>query len=1848
MRRVNGLRSNGGAEGVSEAAEQRDTNTAAGPRMQNAMEFYQRLGERRFGDLSQAVDGAQLANVLGIHRLREMTARLRDEDIRKVAANPSATVTPERIFRAWAGLLVDDLKRQPNAPADMDGAFGDALSWGEKTLLELRAEQPIVYRNTLQTTTDFISKVGTYEPEVLLAREIAKRAELGGTSVLTETLERCFVPSDLHRALGAQVATLPKVASAVPQAPAALVQLRLDDLGILDTLMTNDAAYAADVAKLRQSLGLKRSAPGFQLNLRDQVDGPLELRAAFGRLAAHFTTGIDHATRELVVILARLQSTPDISIGVKKVAFVQIDAHLRRLTKQAAAAGTHAPTFASLAQALVALRAAFEAEFIKAAGNKLDPTMPRMLRDSVDTLIGNSFRVTGDAHFAAEHMVAALDPGAIMLRRVLDAPVRDTLVNAALAQSTTPVARAGQIALIADKAKRDAELAKLIATDNDFRPTAENAALLLSWPDDVPRPTTEAAAKEDRAKQLATFGDNNLNDLIEQGLGETEIFTELLRLGGKGHFHVGADDNKLAPSLQKIISGQVKPEKGAWFGGADTLTTLLESPAIAALPAQMKAGANEDAVRKSLIRAIRLQNGQLIHEDKGLRALLRHPDAACRIELQTVLDVLEHTDTTPDPTMPGRTLSTVDPGANILFAYRVLVECSIGLGAVADDDLRAAGRRLLKRANIACLAPYASMSLEDNLKIVTRKAPDGIPPDSPHFLPMLDRLDLPETVLASIAERDDLDQFPAPVLYEVFARAVEDKSVTLETVAKLAIAATTLRAAGTQELYATNVWATFQDLATRNYEPKLGSMILAGMSGKTNIDVIYRAAASLAAEGKLFDANEVANAVMERDPATTRALVNELGAQAPKFFAALTLETRAKLLGRVMSELGSTTDASVLDLAGPCFARLTELTTAGHEPEGLAAAVESIVINAAIRVGKDPIETSALAEIFANAQSCGLDVEKVTKTIMTDAKARPAQVLTPAQLAAVRFEVARLVPTSDVGELKAAIPGGKLDAGPYMAAFDLIEHRALPDDVLQLLCRSAIGWAADQKAFARVVTFRKCLADAGHNDRVAVFDAALDSAMKDKPDVWSAVPEARTLAAVSKLDELRPQILELAAGGDEAAEIARALADRIAASGPYAAELVPLVLSALRREVRAMRPSLDDIHVGLEVPEDPQAIETATAPVYPTKDFHGLPIRLFQGDTSHGTVPDFLPFIDTPTGMNNMKRLSDAMDCDAPFIVCLGDPGPGKTYSAKVYAHHSGSPMVELDGGPERRADEAQGAWSRDDYGMPEYLRAAELEIFTKGGIIVDDEFQFSRRFILEQRGEQAGRFNKKIMVRTNETETVERHPETKILLIGNLVPEEIPPEIMENARVIYFDALPIEDQIKIAQSKAPTLNEADLQLIGKMQVEVEIKHKHENLGKSLALSVRNLTRAAKRAERFRSNPELATARAARESYIDGVIDPVVKESLSKSFKAVFGVTPEETLVDPASIEIKQGPRAVNIGEATVAHGPNKVVEPSKLKAYIGKFEVPYILGDRERVELEALAKAMQMGESKLYVNERESGVIGMIEAMAQLTGLDHRVKEVTRETTVAEMFGETATRAIDDRNFKTYFAPGIINQLNQANKGGIVVLRYVDRLKDATRIRLHRMLEERKIPGKDGKMVDMHPNLHIIMTTSPSEHRKLGLALQNRVTQRYLKAKTPDEVKERLMAMGEKLKVPALVVQDMVDYQTLWSKMITTRVAKYVPKHHLPKPGMKKLITWLTDFGKVMNGTSGLKGDRSAQIRHTLIEGGLTHYAVPDSRDFETDGTAKKPDLETLRDILTALADGNDEQVRTLSGNLQ
>ncbi len=1855
MRRVAGLREKAGTEGSAKGQEPRDSRpTASGPRMQNAEQFYALLGERRFGDSSRPVDVAEITNVLGLSRFREMTARVRDDVVRKAATTPGATLEPDRIFRAWAGLLVDDLKRQPNPPADTDSAFNEALSWGEKVLLELAAERPIVYRGTLHSTIDVIGKVGEYDPQLLLAREFAKRGELGGSAILSDALELCFVPAHLQRALGAQVATMAKVASAVPQAPAALVQTRLDDIGIIDAVMLADNAYNTELVSLRRLLGIKRQQAAVPLNLRDQVDSPLELQGTFGRLAASLSTDVDAVTRELIVMLARLQSSPEVTAAVKKVAFLGIDANLRRLAKEAAAAGTPAKTFASLGQALFGARATLAAEIQQAASKRNDPTVPKLVLASVDDLIADVFKVTGDAHFASDTMASSSDPGAILLRKVLDAPARDTLVDAALAQAKGPAQRASQVALLADKAKREAELAKVIAAAPDFRPKGANAALLLSWPTDVPRPTTDDAAKAERAKELARLGPSNLQDLIENGAGEDEIFKEFLRLGAQGKFVVGEDDNVIDETVRKVISGQVEAKKGNLFS-SDTLTPLMASKAISALPAQIKAGASDAFVRESLIRAIRLQNGQLIHEAHGLRALLKHKDPKCRVKLETVLEALAHVDDKGDTSLPAtsaganRTMSAVDPFANVIFAYRVLVECGISLGLEADDIIRDAARGLLKRTGMVCLAPYANMTREENLKLLTEAPPAGVHPSSPDFLPLLDRLDLPENALVAIAARADLHAFPPEVLYEILMRAIEDKSVPTETVATLVVAATTSRSSPADDVRATNVWTTFNELAARKYDAKLGSLVLAGLANKTDIDVVYRAAACIAAEGKLFDANEVAKAVMERPAASSQTLVNELGAQAPSFFAALSLESRAKLLGRVVTALESATDASALDMAGPCFKRLAELTAAGHKPDAtITRALEGIVINAVTRVAKNPLETASLAQIFADAQASGVDIEKVAKTVMTDASAKPAQSLTPGQLAAVRFEVARLLPSTDVGDLKAAIPSAKLDVGPYMAAFDLVLHRALPDDLLELVCRSAIGWAADQKAFGRVLTFRRVLADAGHADRVAVFDRALDAAMKGQPDIWSAVPEARALAAISKLEELRPEIFELARGGEGAGALARALCDRVAAAGPYAAELVPQVMSALRREVSAQRPSLDDVHVGLDVPEDAQAPTKAAAPKPPSKDFNGLELRLFQGDRSHGRVPDALPFTATPTGMNNMKRLRDALESDAPFVVCLGDPGPGKTYTSKVYAHETGSPLVELDGGPERRADEAAGAWGRDKSGMPAYARSAELEVFTKGGIIVDDEFQASRMFILQQRGEQAGRFNKTIMMRTNETEAVERHPQTKIVLIGNLLPDEIPPEIMENAKVIYFDALPIGDQVMIAQTKAPTLNPAEVELLGKMQVTVEVKNKHENLGKAIALSVRNLTRAARRAEQFRSNPELAVARAARESYIDGVIDPVVKGKLAEAFKEIFGVTPEATLSDPASIELRQGPRSVSIGEATVEHGPNKPVDPAKLTAFTGGVEVPYILGDRERVELEALAKAMQMRESTLYVAERESGVMGIIEAMGQLTGLSIATKEVTRETTVAEMFGETSVRALDDKNFETYFAPGIINQLNKANKGGIVVLRNVDRLKDATRIRLHRMLEERKIPGENGTMVDMHPNLHVIMTTSPGEHGKLGLALQNRITQRSLKAKTVEEVLERLTAMGEKLKVPAVYIADMVRFQTMWMQMRGGRIAKYVQPHNLPRPGMTRLITWLGDFAKVMRGEDRGSGDLSARLRDTLIEGGLTHYAVPDSREFDSSGQPMKPDLELLREILTAMADGEDERVLKLNGNIK
>ena len=54
-----------------------------------------------------------------------------------------------------------------------------------------------------------------------------------------------------------------------------------------------------------------------------------------------------------------------------------------------------------------------------------------------------------------------------------------------------------------------------------------------------------------------------------------------------------------------------------------------------------------------------------------------------------------------------------------------------------------------------------------------------------------------------------------------------------------------------------------------------------------------------------------------------------------------------------------------------------------------------------------------------------------------------------------------------------------------------------------------------------------------------MYEQALTAAMKDKPEVWQSVPEARALAAGAKLSELRDDIVALARGGDDAGDKAR-------------------------------------------------------------------------------------------------------------------------------------------------------------------------------------------------------------------------------------------------------------------------------------------------------------------------------------------------------------------------------------------------------------------------------------------------------------------------------------------------------------------------------------------------------------------------------------------------------------------------------------------------------------------------------------------------------------------------------------
>lgn len=1849
MRRVAGGLKGSAGSGKEATPEAPQTKASAGPRMQSAAAFYQLLGERRFGDTSKPLDANALATILGTQRFQEMTSRVRDEEVRGAVTNPSQSVTPERVYKAWTALLADDLKRQHNAPMDRDAAFNDALGMGQQVLEALREQRTFKFRNRATVAVDAIGKIGPYEPEILLARELAKRPELGGSDILARALDRCYVPDDVQRALAAQFASLAAVPNAIPPVPAAMQQVRLDDLGIIDALMLGDATYGKDVQAMRAQLQRPRSLLGLALNLRDQVASPLDLRESFARLASSLASAdLGPEARELLLMLARLAASNEITSAVKKVAFLGIDSTLRRTAAATKGAkGQGAPqAHKSFAEALFAARAKLSSE-IKSSTS---PEQARLLCAAVDDLIADAFKQTRDVDFAAAAMAVSSDPGGIALRSVLDPSVRKDLIGAALLATTSPVKRGGVVAMITDKAERQAEIAKLVSANADYRPADESAALLLSWPSGVPRPPLSPEARKARADELASVGQSNLEALIDSGASEHEIFAELMKLGAKAEFSIGADELNIDETVNKIIRGQAAPQKTGWNPLArDTLTPLLQSTAIAALPAQMKHGASEADIKASLVRAIRTQNGQLITGDRGLRTLLLPPIS---LKLETVLDALSYVDPRPDPTLgERRSHSAVDPGANVTFAYRVLVECTIALNGKADAQLHVAARELLKRTGIVSLAPYAGMSAEDNLALLAQpprdpNAPDdpqrtyGLRSDSPHFLSLLDTLTLPPTALASIASRPDLDAFPAETIFEIFARALDDKKVTTENIAALTVAATTRRAKPGDDISGTNVWATFNELATRNLDKKLGKLILDGMSGKEDIDVVYRAAATLASEGKLFDANQVAEAVLARDPAKNQALVNELGTEATSFFDALDVETRAKLLGRVLKNLADSTDASVLDIARPCFARLADLANAGHKPAAdVAKSLESIVINAAARAARNPLEAAALGPIFADAKSSGVDLDKVVKTVLTDDKPKAFAGLSPGELAAMRFEVARLVPTCGDSDLKKAISSCKSDFGPYMAAFNLILERDLPADTAQQLSRAAIGWAAAERAFGRVVDMRKKLTDLGHHDRTAAFDAALTGAMQADPQTWSAVPEARSLAAITKLSELRHEIVELAAGGKDADGRARVLADRISAVGPYAPELVPQVLDALRRDVRALRPSLDDIHVTLDALANPSA--SANGPAQAAgNNLYGLPVPKFDGERGHALVPEAQQFVPTPTVMNNTKRFLEALD--SGVVILLGDPGSAKSLTVRVIAHCMGAPLVEVDGGPERRVDEALGTYKTDKQGMPVYDRSKEIEVFTKGGFIVDNEFQTSLQRVLHYRAEQASRFNKTLTVRTDTTEHLKRHPSTKIVLIGNFLERDIPEELRRHARIVYFDSLPASDQAQIAQSKALGLPEEDLQKLSEMQTLIEALYNSGSLGTGMALSVRNLKRSSKRAEAFRSKPELAAAVAAREIYIDGVADPRAKAELTKVFVEIFEVTPEATMPKPGEIQITQGPRSVSIGEVVLDHGPNPPVDPAALQA-LGT-NVPFIIGERERKTLQALAKAHKNCEGTLFYAESESGMMASIEAFADLSGHNLIVKDCNREVSTIEMFGQETTVTGPDGKPAHKFAGGFITEV--AEKGGIVVLRNIHHLKDTTRIELHRMLEERQVPGPNGTWLDMHPDAQIILTTTPGED--VGQALQNRCTPIHLEAKTPAEVLERLVAMGEKLGVPEVITEQMVRFDGIWKKMINNVICQYVQRHNLPMPGMYQMIRWLESFAKVVNGKSNLPGSLDEQIHSVFVQGGLAHYGVPSSRQYDANRRALMTDNERVEAVLRAIADGNDAEVAKLAPNCE
>lgn len=1800
--------------------------------------FYQQYALKQFDNANAPMSGEDYEAVLGKSRLAEMVTRSPDAQVRELASG--GKVAPMQLMKAYQlQLATDHAASSSLRPSEVDAAFKDSTDWAEKLLSELRGLRFYTYHGRPQTDANLVSILGAYEPELLLAERLAKHGELGGSQVLVRSAQRTYLPDDLQPIRDGIIAMTTPVASTVQAAAEGRQYQALANADILYGLLATIPNIEKQLAGVRGEWSVpgSRALPaGSRVRDAANID---RLREVFGGLQNLFNRmpGSIH-TVELTFMLERLLADPDTSLAVKRAALSGFDEAIRRATAEKPSLSVqsesgHAEThnvFTSLPAALrdIAITGAHKDVRVKTIGGKQTPAF-------IEDMLKSALRASNDPRFIADAINAGAQVDlADALFQIPSARVRKQVSESVLA-ATAPENKLSGIGVMADRKARTEALKQLLAAKPDVKLADTQAALLLSWPSDVPRATTSEAAFADVAKLPAIAA------VAAQPNATLDALYAAIASDCTGlSFAPRGADSDIPVEIQQIIRGEKSAagRMGGLFGSKTD--ELMACNALAALPKQFENGPVSEAnLRGRLTQAVKDGNGEIL---KQLPLLFAKGGDIARWTFDAVRTAVEQNASS----------------GNTLFNWALITACNAQIGKIGDEAdrsrLKMAAQNALKSSEYTSLTRLMGLSTSENAQIILKL------PLSDARLPfLLSELTLPEDIAFQMLTRGDANQLTAHTAYELLSQVLANPKVKADDIVK---ASMSVIAAGGASLSPTNAYVLFSELAASGAGAAVGKQIIETLKAGNRADLLP-VLAVCASETTLFDANDVAELMLATPDST---FVSTICAENTDFMSKLSDDRRLSVVTAVVTRLQHKLDGSVFDLALPLFSMIADLTSRGVKLSPVVqSGLTAIAGNAIARAGVKPIEAYDLRNVLDKAAECGVDVPALAAALLKRDDPFASQprndVLQPQYYATACLELARAVPSLDLANVVTTL-NGTAAPGPVTLAFDVFMDGPRAYEVDSALCALGIRWATEQSNFPAVLEMRARLEEPGMGQQLAIFDEALVAAVSAKAEVWQAVPEARAVVARIKMGEMASDIKALADGGNDAAAIADRLSTAILGAGPSAAELVPQVLDAVRRLTRAQRPSLDEVQVVRNVSMDGVRKQAAVKAPVEMVDFHGIDsLPRYAGELGNDArVPPVKPYSVSPGVAKNTRRLIQALKSDKKMVLVLSKPGVGKTFTSEQIAAITGTPFTEVDGGPELTTGDLAGGWSTDNKGNPIFKKKAVLRAMEKGGFVCFDEINASTQEFMLAVGNMIGSGRDGTFVRTDKNERLKLSPHFKAVFNGNFLDSEIPKQIRKHVHVVYMDDLDVEDQKMIAGLAAPDLADEGLTLLANMQANVDATIAMEDYQGEGSPTARNMVRAAKRAERYRgADPKLASARAARETYLDGVADredgldakgKVNRKSdltrMTEAFQTIFEMHPDETLPQDGDLPVKQQFGRLTVGEASVVTGPLPTVAPASVTIEAFGAESPMIFTTEIMREIEQIAKAMELGQSMLYRAGDHTSVRTIFRAFSQLSGWPTYIQNCHREVTEYDMFGADTLRETDVKGqFETFFAGGFITEV--AKNGGVLVLDDVEELSSDVRIKLHRMLTDRVVPGAGGVLEPMHPNALIIMRSA--ESKRLGEAFVNRLQERNLKPRSPEAELSMLKEVARRIGVSEDIATDIMHYDEIWRRAVHNVIATYIRPQNMPIPTLGKKMHWLQDFAALFRGEctnpavlfneDGSPASIDQQVRNQLIEGGLAYYPVPDHRERDAEGTWLESDVEKCRRILTALAEGRSEE---------